>query len=97
MGQFKGLKQQAPGRFEGLGGGIRTRKKGVLIIVSDERSGKPAHSQRLASRPLRPVFLEPAPPALAWLRPEAAGLPARGTRAHASPGCGKPTQGWHQE
>jgi hypothetical protein len=37
------------------------RQEGLLTTVSDERSGKPAHSRRSAPRPLRPVFLNPAP------------------------------------
>jgi hypothetical protein len=32
-----------------------------LTTASDERSGKPAHSRRLAPHPLRPVFSNPAP------------------------------------
>ena len=30
----------------------------LLTTASDERSGKPAHSRRLAPRPLRPVWFD---------------------------------------
>jgi hypothetical protein len=36
------------------------REQGLLTTASDERSGKPAHSRRLAPRPLRPVLSKPA-------------------------------------
>jgi len=50
-----------------LTGGFRTavaiRGEGLLTTASDERSGKPAHSRRLARAPARaPCFSNPAPP-----------------------------------
>jgi hypothetical protein len=63
--------------------------EGLLTTASDERSGKPAHSRRLAPRPLRPVFFYPAPsrgrvglitPQSKVLRPYARALRVVGTR-----------------